>query len=214
MYKMIILLLIVPISIFASNLSNKLQPFVQGIVCDHDVVNDYYEICYNEYNRGAVYSYYSLQKVDIVNISKRPAFYTDVFNLSIPNLVFTNEYIHLGYDRGHIASDASFDYSEDSLHAVYSMINITPQTPQLNRIAWKKTEIYERELAKSYKVNILVLINYDNTFINNLSIPILFTKIFEYNNVVECYQFNNVFDKAYNKQPLEKYKVNCDDIKY
>lgn len=173
----------------------------------------YYKVCYDNVNRGAVYNVYTLQNVDTTNIPKRPSFYTET-NEAINNPVLDNEYDYLGYDRGHIASDASFDYSVDSLHAVYSLINIVPQTPQLNRIAWKKTEVYERELYLQYKlVTVLVLITYNNTFIKGLSIPNTMTKIFMYNNQYECYTFNNVFDKAYNHQPLNNYRVDCETLK-
>jgi endonuclease G len=100
--------------------------------------------------KGARYVGYRLDggKVNAGNIKKRPRFYPD---RSIPAAYrtkpsdYTKNEFHA--DRGHLAPDASFDYSPQALRSVYSMANIIPQYKWINRKTWVKAERYERLLA-------------------------------------------------------------------
>jgi len=77
--------------------------------------------------KGAKYVAYTLygDKVNSVNIKKRMGFYTEK-NIPAKYRSKNKDYTHSGYDRGHLANDASFDYSKKSLRKTYSMANIIP----------------------------------------------------------------------------------------
>lgn len=63
--------------------------------------------------KGAQYVAYTLDgaKVNAVNIKKRRSFYTER-NLKKKYRSHTKDYTHTGYERGHLANDASFDYDK------------------------------------------------------------------------------------------------------
>jgi len=88
-----------------------------------------------------------LKPTDLGNIRREPSwrFTSDVPEvLTRPN---HNDYTHSGYDRGHMVP--AFDRSASLLdmRSTFMMSNIAPQTPALNRGAWKVTEDSCRKLA-------------------------------------------------------------------
>lgn len=87
-------------------------------------------------------------KVNAVNIKGREDFYPDR-NIPQKYRSYPNSYRYTGMDRGHTcASDASFDYSPQSLHATYAMSNISMQEPESNRKSWIKVEKLGRLVAR------------------------------------------------------------------
>lgn len=67
----------------------------------------------------------------------------------------TEDYAHSGYDRGHMAPAADFNWSLDALRETYFFSNICPQKPELNRGPWREIELEVRNLARAGKINIL-----------------------------------------------------------
>ena len=57
-----------------------------------------------------------------------------------------SDYSNSGYDRGHLAPAADFDYNKKALTETFFMSNISPQKPELNRGKWKELE----ELVRSW----------------------------------------------------------------
>lgn len=51
-----------------------------------------------------------------------------------------SDYTHTGYDRGHMCPAADRSSSRRAMMATFSMVNITPQAPALNRGSWKRIE--------------------------------------------------------------------------
>jgi len=96
-------------------------------------------------------------KVNAVNIRKRPRFYPER-SLPMQYRTYPSDYTRNEWhmDRGHLAPDASFDWSEQSLYATYSMANIVPQYWLINRKMWTKAERYER-LAATKAGHVLVI---------------------------------------------------------
>lgn len=60
-----------------------------------------------------------------------------------------SDYTQTGYDRGHMCPAADRSGSTHAMTATFSMANIAPQVPALNRGAWKKIEDATRRYAKS-----------------------------------------------------------------
>jgi endonuclease G len=52
-----------------------------------------------------------------------------------------------GFDRGHMASNDSFNYSTKSATNTFYYTNIVPQLPKVNRSLWLEAEQIERDLA-------------------------------------------------------------------
>jgi endonuclease G len=138
----------------------EIRDYINDRHCDQVLDKGYYEICYDYNAKGARYVGYRLDgdKVNAGNIKKRPRFYPDT---AIPAQyrTYPADYTHNEFhaDRGHLAPDASFDYSRQALHSVYSMANIIPQYRWINRKTWIKAEKYERLMAS--KLGTVTVIN-------------------------------------------------------
>jgi DNA/RNA endonuclease G (NUC1) len=61
--------------------------------------------------------------------------------------VTPKEYLHSGYDQGHLANSKDFSYSSEANSATFVMSNMAPQKPNLNRNAWLKLENQVRKWA-------------------------------------------------------------------
>jgi endonuclease G len=135
--------------------------------------------------KGAKYVFYTLygSKVNAVNIKKRNSFYTEK-NLPKKYRSNTKDYVHTGYDRGHLANDASFDYSKKVVRKTYTMANIIPQAPNVNRRSWIKAEKLERKIAVNLDtVKVLNGVVYSSNPIrigkNKIAVPNGFWKMIE-----------------------------------
>ena len=169
--------------------------------------NKIFKSCYNYTHKSSTVSYIELDAINIdsKNIKHRPAFYSD---LNVPEEFRTNynDYTGKGFDRGHIQSDASNDYSEEVLHLTYAMSNITLQYPQTNRRSYLSVEKHERELTIKYKnIKALTLISYSGETINGIRVPSDYTKIFWNSEFMKCYiiKNNNIV------YSLEEMKIDC-----
>lgn len=140
--------------------------------CSKELNNSYFQTCYNYEFKSATASYIELSedKVNSKNISQRHTFYED---LNIPEEYRgkTEDWTGSGKDRGHIQSDASNDYSEESKNATYIVSNITMQEPLTNRRSYLEVEKRERELAIEHKnIKVLTIISYSENSINGIRI--------------------------------------------
>ena len=187
--------------------------------CDQIIDKDYYTICYDYDAKGALFIGYSLDG-DVVNnpnIDDRPSFY-DELSIAKEYRSHYDDYTGSGYDRGHMASDASFDYNESVLVSVYSMANIVPQDPDVNRYAWIDTEYLERDKAVEYgTLDVVIAIVYgDNPQrIGEGAIAVpsgfykkLFNTEFSYQS---CYFYENI-PYTVETDTLDQHKVSCDNF--
>lgn len=154
-----------------------------------------------------------------LSIHKRLSFYKDS---RIPKeyQVGSNEYRKSGYDRGHLASDSTFDYNYKVLKRVYTMANIIPMLPVINRKIWLRVEKLERQLALKYRrVRVFNIVRFDKGFkvvktkyTKGLNIPTGYYKVFIIKNrPMECYYFRNSKPIIYS---LSKHKVDCKDVTF
>lgn len=175
--------------------------------CDKDLYNGYFRTCYNYQYKSTTASYIELSgdNVDKKNIKLRFDFIEDT-NIPIQYRTKNLDYTNSGFDRGHIQSDASNDYSEESRNATYLMSNITMQYPQTNRRSYLAVEKRERELAVQYKnIKALTLIKYSEKSVKGIRIPEEYSKIYWNDNFKECYKIKND-NKIYT---LEEMKTDC-----
>jgi len=172
-----------------------------------------YIIYYNYKYKEPVKVQYTIfdENTNKLNITKRPGFRSDK---KIPKKYrsYTSDYTHSGYDRGHMAPDALFDYNQTVLKNVYIMSNITPQLPNLNRKVWKYLEAYVR-----YQVIIYKKLKIENYIFfeepikrigkHKIAVPTKFLKTIIYlDKDMECYLFLNNENSLFNKDPIN-YKI-------
>lgn len=128
-----------------------------------EIKKENFTIEYSLEKKGATKVYYTLgNNVNDVNIKKRQDFYKDNA-LDFPYATTPEDYTNTGFDRGHMAADATFDYDYNSLNDTYSMANIVPQYPNVNREVWKNIEELERYNAVQFgSLYVENIIKYDN----------------------------------------------------
>ena len=188
----------------------------KSLSCDTVLNKQYYEICYDNEYKGALAVSYMLfgDKVNALNIEERPSFYIDT---TLPKEYASkpSDYTGSGYDRGHLANDASFDYSEVALKSTYVMSNIVPQEPSLNGYGWSDTEKEERKLAKEYgEVGVIIGVVYDENppriGSDAIAVPSAFYKtIFSASGYQACYYYENLPLLDVEKDELDNHKVDC-----
>lgn len=161
-------------------LSQSFSSYFNIDVCDQVIDKDVYKICYDyEYKAATAVGYKLWGSRVKKSIKKRPRFYAEP---SLKGDLRANykDYTKSGFDRGHLAPDASFDYSKTVLNQTYSMANIVPQYPNVNRRLWVKAEKYERQIAiKLITANVLNIVNYSSFpkhIKNGIAIPSGFWK--------------------------------------
>lgn len=202
-----------------------LHQFFNNKVCDQVLENDgYFKTCYDYKAKGAKYVAYTIDGslANSKNIEERHRFYLDK---NIPSQYRSehSDYTRNRYDmdRGHLAEDASFDYSQRSLNAVYVMSNIIPQHATVNRDkkAWAGVERFGRAIAtKMGKVNVLNGVIYSSNprriGHNQIAVPDAFWKMY-YNQKQKyqrCFYFENKPVTDSNKN-ISDYEVECGKLK-
>jgi len=152
--------------------------------------------------------------VDSKNIESRPRFEVDT-ELPVEHQVTYSDYTHSGYDRGHLAPDADFDYEIWDLMKVYKMSNIVPQDPNVNRYQWVKAEDEERNLARKYgTVNVINIVVFDENpekIKGKVAIPKGFYKVLWNTDVRECFYYDNFILGDMDQDTLEKHRVSCSE---
>lgn len=172
--------------------------------------NKYYTTVYDTDKKVPLKITYTLDsKVKDTSAKDRPSFKADDRLKDSPK---PSDYTNSGYDRGHVASDASFDFNKEALESVYLMSNIIPQLPEVNRNVWKKIEERERELAIKNTINVVnVIVPSSKSIKNNVNIPSEFTKaILENNKIVECYNVKNEIPKSENINDFKISNAECE----
>jgi endonuclease G len=187
--------------------------------CDQ-ILTDTFTICYDFERKSpiAVYTEVTAKTVNLLNIDPRPPFFTDK-RLDPKVTTTTKDYTGTGYDRGHLgASDASHDWSKETLKATYSMANIVPQTKRANRYKFVSLEKLEREMAVKHGVLEMLTLVYFNDRPkvigkSGLQVPSAFAKVFTAKNHRECFFIWNTdeYDSKKGKDPYT-YKENCEVV--
>lgn len=197
--------------------ATNIKDFINLNKCDQIINKQVYKIYYSYKYKGALAVWYDLdgELVNKNNFKKRPRFYSEK-NIPIRYRAKSKDYLHSGFDRGHLANDASFDWSKKSQVKTYSMANITPQYPQLNKRAWIKAEKLERKVAYHLgNAKVINIVDYrGNTKTigkNKITVPTGFYKII-YNDdkaYKKCFYYKNVQNPNFS---LRYHQVNCNEI--
>ncbi|WP_267523586.1 DNA/RNA non-specific endonuclease [Campylobacter sp. MG1] len=207
-------LLVATTSLNANNLYDKYKPsneFLQFFKNCNQVLDNYYYLnCYNYKLKSSIALAYKLdEKYLKTHIKKRPKFESDY---RIPKRYRTNwsDYLHSGYDRGHILSNQSMNATTNAQRSTFLMSNVVPQLPEINRKLMLKLERYERLLANNLKsIEILSLIFFDGKkyIKNGIAVPNEFFRMFKGNNFKKCFVIPN--KDIDTNTPLKHFEVNC-----
>lgn len=196
--------------------ATDISDFIDLNNCDQIIDKQIFKICYSYKYKGALAVWYELDGnlVNKNNIKSRPDFYSEK-NIPIEYRTKSQDYINSGFDRGHLAPDANFDYDPKTQAKTYSMVNIVPQSPTLNRKAWIKAEKYERLIASKLKTTTVInLIDYSKSTQqigkSKLSVPNTFYKIIfnDKKNFKKCFKYENIeIDLGTDK--LRNHQITC-----
>jgi len=187
--------------------------------CDQIVDKEFFEVCYSYDLKVAKAVIYRLEGdlVNELNIKERPDFYEEE---QIPKEYRAeySDYTNSGYDRGHLAPDASFDWSIESLEATYSLANIIPQVPQVNRYGWANLEQYVRDQAVELGyIDVINVVEYKDSperiGENQIAVSSGYYKILlnEDENYKECFYYKN--QNSTQDESIDKHRVDCNSIR-
>ena len=217
-------ILLLSILLLTNLYSINLNDFFDKNKCDQIIDKQLYQICYSYENKGALAGWVTLygDKVNEVNIKKRPRFYTEK-NLSAKYRTKYKDYTGYGKDwnRGHfIVSDADFDYDKKALKKAYTMAQIQPQSAKVNQRTWIKVEKYGRSLAKKLgHINSITIADYRTNkgkIKNDIVIPGGFYRIYYNNdsNFKKCFYYKNDLNIDTKKDKLKNHIIECSSIRY
>jgi DNA/RNA endonuclease G (NUC1) len=101
------------------------------------------------------------------------------------------DYTNSGFDRGHMAPNADFNDTHENALMTFFIANIWPQTPNVNRVEWLRTENETRNLASEYSiVKVIIIVDeFKKEKMGNISIPSCFKR-----RVYELYSGNLIYE--------------------
>jgi len=142
-----------------------------------------YLVDYDLKNKIPVYVAYDLEPMHAVGCEKRSNKFKEDPDIQS---AFPGDYANSGYDKGHMAPAADFQWDKSVERESFYMSNISPQLPQLNRHSWERLEVSTRAWALSKKETLTV---YTGTIYNDkddvlnkgIRIPHAFFKIIVFN---------------------------------
>lgn len=207
------------------NKSIELNNFINDVNCDQVLEKEFstgslLSICYDYGYKSAKYVAYTLDGtlINDVNLEDRPSFYAEP---EIPKeyRILYSDYTNSGYDRGHLAPDADFDYDEVDLKVIYSLANIIPQNPYVNRYLWIKVEYQERLVAASLgELSVINGVVFDRNpnhiGENQIAVAKAFWKILYNDNEAfrQCYYYDNFTSDNDANDTLLSHKVDCNSL--
>jgi len=112
------------------------------------LVKPQYVLSYNDERGGPNWVSWRLSATDIGEAERQNNFHPEQ---SLPRgfkRVTPDDYTGSGYDRGHVCNSKDRTASAADNSETFSMANMLPQTPDLNREVWESLESYSRTLAR------------------------------------------------------------------
>ena len=165
---------------FTSKYTPDLNSFLQSIKCDSILHKTAFDICYScKYKHPLAVAYTLKGYLVKKKMSRKGLRFRPDYQLPTRCRAYTKDYSRTGFDRGHLASNASFDYDRKIQKETFLLSNIAPQKPQLNRRLWAKVEKFTRLQAIKYKKVEVITGTCGNigTIKNKVAIPAYWYKI-------------------------------------
>lgn len=110
-----------------------------------------FTVGYSEKRKDPIWVAYRIDETDNPKFFKRPSYFKSDDRTSAR--IRAKVYSRSGYDRGHMAPNKAIvsRYGRQAQLETFSMSNIVPQRPKLNRRVWKKLEGLEIKYSNKYK---------------------------------------------------------------
>ena len=159
---------------------------------DFEVINEddvLYIGCYDAINLGPHIIEYILTKerAEATGVSRPSVTFTQNRDGGVLRLLLEengyslpshSDFTYSGYDRGHMAPNADFNDTYENALATFFIGNIWPQTPNVNRVEWLRTENETRRLASEYEfVRVIIIVDeFTEEKVGNISIPSVFKR--------------------------------------
>lgn len=105
-----------------------------------------YSLWYNEEHEQAAWVAYELTAAETYKNAKRSNKFCPDEAVKTGSANNT-DYLHSGYDRGHLAPAADMSWSIEAMSESFFYSNMSPQVPAFNRGIWKNLEELMREWA-------------------------------------------------------------------
>lgn len=102
------------------------------------IQHKYYTLRYREEHEQAEWVAYKLTADETEGDGERDKFLED--KMVKTGSAKPTDYTKSGYDRGHLAPAADFNFSQEAKSESFYMSNMSPQAPQFNRGIWKYLE--------------------------------------------------------------------------
>jgi len=174
------ILLLIPLILFAFT-SKYLPHYNIDIQCDKILHKKAFDICYSCKWKTPKLVVYKVDGnlIDKYNLSRKSLRFRPDYNLPAKCRSYSKDYSRTGFDRGHLAPNAVFDYNKSVQKETFLMSNIAPQKPKLNRKLWAKIEKFVRIQARKFK-NVRVITGVCGSLghiKNNVNIPKRWYKI-------------------------------------
>lgn len=110
---------------------------------------------------------------------RQPGFYPETI-LPIIYQTKSKQYTKTGYDRGHLAPAADFKWNKLAMYDSFSMANVAPQWPSVNRGNWQQLEDRVRKMSKDVDTLYVItgtIVNKPLKYISgNIVVPTYFYK--------------------------------------
>lgn len=111
------------------------------------LVKKQYVLSYNNANGTPNWVSWTLEKSDIGKIARQNNFHPEADLPEDFQHITPADYTGSGYDRGHMCNSKDRTRTKKDNSETFSMANMQPQTPDLNRHVWEKLEANSRKLA-------------------------------------------------------------------
>ena len=195
MKKLLLLLLFLPLSLFAQKRDSV---YVQ---------NKVFTLVYSEILEQPKWVKYKVTCAKN-NISRKGLdFYKEKTIYTSDN----EDYVANDWDKGHMAHAAAFGCEVELIKQTFTYLNSALQHKSLNRGVWKELEEYERQLRqKADDIEIYIRVDFNpplKKVSGGATIPSGFYKTIKSQKlkINECYYFNNTIPNG----NLKSFKVNC-----
>jgi endonuclease G len=113
------------------------------------LVKPQYVLSYNNDKGEPNWVSWHLQASDIGDVERQNNFHPDDALPASFKHVTPEDYTGTGFDRGHVCNSKDRTANEADNSETFSMANMLPQTPDLNRHVWEQLESYSRTLAQA-----------------------------------------------------------------
>ncbi|HEX8178282.1 MAG TPA: DNA/RNA non-specific endonuclease [Pyrinomonadaceae bacterium] len=115
------------------------------------LVKPQYVLSYNDEKGEPNWVSWHLQASDIGDVQRQNNFHPEAALPAGFKRVTPDDYTGTGFDRGHVCNSKDRTATEADNSETFSMANMLPQTPDLNRQVWESLESYSRTLAQQGK---------------------------------------------------------------